>query len=130
MGNASKLLIKAITPTPTGGLLLFAFLYTPLRQQITTRLSYLRLFLLFLLFLNRGSFPLRWHSKLLYIAIKARIQFDLAKKGWYVREPSAKQKELGLKGAEITLSQIGKVPFELVTTRRTRVSFAESDYNL
>lgn len=124
---AGKLLVQALKPTPTGGLLLFAALFTPLRQHLA-RFTYTRLFILFLLFLNRGAFPLRWHFKLLYIALKARLEFEIAKRGY--KKPSPEQKELGLKKEELSFEQIGKSPFDIVTVRHTRVSFAESDYNL
>lgn len=126
-GSAGKLLLQAFKPTPTGSFLLLAIFLTPLRHQLS-RFTYTRLFLLFLLFLNRGSFPLRWHAKLLKIALKARLQFELAKRGF--KKATPEQEKLGLKNAELSFEQIGKSPFDIVTVRRTRVSFAESDYNL
>lgn len=124
---AGKLLVKALTPTPTGSLLLMTVLLTPLRQQLA-KFTYTRLFILFLLFLNRGSFPLRWHFKLAWIGLKARLNFELAKRGY--KKPSNEQSELGLRKEELSFEQIGKSPFDIVTVRHTRVSFAESDYNL
>lgn len=125
--TASNLLIKAFTPTPTGSLILLTALLTPLRHHLA-KLSYTRLFIIFLLFINRGAFPLRWHLKLLWIGLKARLDFELAKRGY--KKPSKLQNELGLKKEELSFEQIGKSPFDIVTVRHTRVSFAESDYNL
>lgn len=124
---AGNLLIKALKPTPTGSVMLFCVLFTPLRQHLA-RFTFARLFFLFLLFINRGAFPLRWHFKLLYIALRARFRFDAARLGYTAA--NAEQRKLGLKKGELALSQIGKTPFDIVATRHTKVSFAESDYNL
>lgn len=124
---AGNLLVKAFTPTPTGGLILLTVLITPLRQHLA-KFTYTRLFILFLLFLNRGSFPLRWHFKLAWIGLKARLNFEIAKRGY--KKPTKEQSSLGLKKEELSFEQIGQLPFDVVTVRHTRVSFAESDYNL
>ena len=122
-----NLLLGALKPTPTGATLLAAIVYA-FKGQLQ-RSSYLKLFVLWLLFLNRGAFPLRWHIKLAAIFVKARLEWDVARLGF--RKPTKQQREIGLtEGGDLALYGIGRNAFEIVTERKTRVSFAESDYNL
>jgi len=122
----SKLLIGALKPTPTGLAFISAALLA-FRNQLQ-RSSYAKLFILLILFINRGNLPFRWHLKLFGIGLKARWRYDKGRLG--VLKASASQKKLGLKGGELGLNGIGTSVFDILTVRKTRVSFAESDYNL
>ena len=123
----ANLVLQALRPTPTGAALLAVILYT-LRNQLDRQLSWSKALVILLLFLNRGSFPLRWHLKLFWIALRANLRYRIAALGF--RKPNPEQKKLGIKGGDLALGGVGRNYMDIVSTRNTRVSFAESDYNL
>lgn len=123
----ANLVLQAIKPTPTGAALLAVILYS-IRNSLDRSISWPKVLVLLLLFVNRGSFPLRWHIKLFWIAMRARLRWRAAMLG--LRKPSSEQKKLGIKGGDLALGGVGKDYSQIVSTRHTRVSFAESDYNL
>lgn len=119
-------LLGAIKPTPTGTLILAATFAT--WRSYIERGTYGKLFLLWILFLNRRALPFRWHLELFWVVCVARGRWDAARLGIWKGTPKGRQ--LGLKGAELSQGGIGKTPWEAVAARTTRVSFSESDYNL
>ncbi|KAL7004007.1 hypothetical protein EMMF5_006456 [Cystobasidiomycetes sp. EMM_F5] len=119
--------LRAFKPTRNGALLLLATALS-IRQGYISRLSYKIIFFAWLLFINRGALPLRWHLQLLGIALRARLRFDLAQ--WGLRKPTLRQKGMALQKGELALGGIGCDPFEIVTVRSQKVGFAEADYNM
>lgn len=123
----ANLVLQALRPTPTGAALLAAILYS-VRNSLDRSLSWSKALVFILLFINRGSFPLRWHLKLFWIAMRARLRWRAAVLGF--RKPNTQQKQLGIQGGDLALGGVGRSYFDIVSTRHTKVSFAESDYNL
>ena len=122
----NSLVLGALQPS-TSGTAIVAGLFLAFRHRLWT-CSWTQLAILFLLFLNRGNLPLRWHFKILWIGLRARLRWDLANLGFKSATP--KQLQLGLQKGALSLDSIGKNPFDIVTVRKCRVSIADSDYNL
>ena len=122
----SSLVVGALQPSLSGTAIL-AILFLTVRYKLR-HLSKWTLAALLLLFLNRNNLPLRWHLKVFLIGLRARLRWDLANWGWRAATPE--QKKLGLKGGDLALGGIGKNPFDVISVRRSRVSFGDADYNL
>lgn len=122
----SQILLRALRPTPSG--IAFISAAVLVFRNHLQRASYAKLCVLFVLFLNRGNLPFRWHLKLFSIGLRARLRYDKGRLG--ILKASESQQRLRLQGGELGLMGIGTSVFDILTVRKTRVSFAESDYNL